>query len=86
MKNQKFSHKTPHLKGKQHQLDPNIELKHLVHHAAVQYVDRDNDGDVDVYDNPKKPVTDENPIADFGKASKELIKTGDELEILGELR
>jgi hypothetical protein len=74
MKNQKFSHKTPHLKGKQHQLDPNIELKHLVHHAAVQYVDRDNDGDVDVYDNPKKPVTDENPIADFGKASKELIK------------
>ena len=74
MKYPKFSHKTPHLKGKQHQLDPNLDLKQLVHHSTVQYVDRDNDGDVDVYDNPKKPTTDENPIADFGKASKQLIK------------
>ena len=74
MKYPKFSHKTPHLKGKQHQLDPNLDLKQLVHHSTVQYVDRDVDGDVDVYDNPKKPTTDENPIADFGKVSKELIK------------
>ena len=70
----KFSHKTPHLKGKQHQLDPNLDLKQLVHHATVQYVDRDADGDVDVYDNPKKPTPDENPVGDFGKVSKELIK------------
>jgi hypothetical protein len=73
MKNQKFSHKTPHLKGKQHQLDPNLDLKQLVHHAAVQYVDRDADGDVDVYDNPKKPTPDENPTADFATTSKKLI-------------
>ena len=73
MKYQKFSHKTPHLKGKQHQLDPNLDLKQLVHHATVQYVDRDNDGDVDVYDNPKKKIPDENPIADFGTVSKRLI-------------
>jgi hypothetical protein len=57
----KFSHKTPHLKGKKHQLDPNLDLKQLVHHATVQYVDRDVDGDVDVYDNPKKKVPDESP-------------------------
>ena len=69
----KFTHKTPHLKGKQHQLDPNIDLKQLVHHATVQYVDRDADGDVDVYDNPKKKTPDENPIKDFGTASKKLI-------------
>ena len=62
MKYQKFSHKTPHLKGKQHQLDPNLDLKQLVHHSTVQYVDRDADGDVDVYDNPKKKTPDENPI------------------------
>jgi len=73
MKNQKFSHKTPHLKGKQHQLDPNLDLKQLVHHATVQYVDRDADGDVDVYDNPKKPIPDENPIKDFDTVSKKLI-------------
>ena len=60
MKFSKFSHKTPHLKGKQHQLDPNLDLKQLVHHATVQYVDRDVDGDVDVYDNPKKKIPDEN--------------------------
>ena len=53
MKNQKFSHKTPHLKGKQHQLDPNLDLKQSVYHATVQYVDWDNDGDVDEYDKTK---------------------------------
>ena len=74
MKNQKFSHKTPHLKGKQHQLDPNLDLKQLVHHATVQYVDRDADGDVDVYDNPKRKTPDENPIdINVGALSKKLI-------------
>jgi hypothetical protein len=73
MKYPKFSHKTPHLKGKQHQLDPNLDLKQLVHHATVQYVDRDNDGDVDIYDNPKKKIPDENPIANFDTVSKRLI-------------
>jgi hypothetical protein len=74
MKFSNFSHKTPHLKGKQHQLDPNLDLKQLVHHATVQYVDRDVDGDVDVYDNPKKKTPDENPIGmDFGNLSKKLI-------------
>ena len=74
MKNQKFSHKTPHLKGKQHQLDPNLDLKQLVHHSTVQYVDRDVDGDVDVYDNPKKKTPDENPIdINVGALSKKLI-------------
>ena len=75
MKLQKFSHKTPHLKGKQHQLDPNLDLKQLVHHATVQYVDRDADGDVDVYDNPKKGIPDEN-VSSASKAqtySKKLI-------------
>jgi hypothetical protein len=70
-----FSHKTPHLKGKQHQLDPNLDLKQLVHHATVQYVDRDADGDVDVYDNPKKGIPDEN-VSSASKAqtySKKLI-------------
>lgn len=69
----KFTHKTSHLKKRQHQLDPNLDLKQLVHHAAVQYVDRDADGDVDVYDNPKKGIPDENPIKDFGAVSKKLI-------------
>jgi hypothetical protein len=74
MKNQKFSHKTPHLKGKQHQLDPNLDLKQLVHHSTVQYVDRDADGDVDVYDNPKKKTPDENPIdINVGAGSKKLL-------------
>ena len=74
MKFSNFSHKTPHLKGKQHQLDPNLDLKQLVHHATVQYVDRDVDGDVDVYDNPKKKTPDENPVGvDFGNLSKKLI-------------
>ena len=73
MKYPKFSHKTPHLKGKQHQLDPNLNLKQLIHHSTVQYVDRDSDGDVDVYDNSKKKTPDENPVADFATASKKLI-------------
>ena len=74
MKNPKFSHKTPHLKGKQHQLDPNLDLKQLVHHATVQYVDRDADGDVDVYDNPKKDTPDENPKnINVGALSKKLL-------------
>jgi hypothetical protein len=73
MKYSKFSHKTPHLKGKQHQLDPNLDLKQLVHHATVQYVDRDADGDVDVYDNPKKGIPDENPDKNFATTSKKLI-------------
>ena len=68
MKFSNFSHKTPHLKGKQHQLDPNLDLKQLVHHATVQYVDRDVD------DNPKKKTPDENPTGmDFGNLSKKLI-------------
>jgi hypothetical protein len=74
MKYEKFSHKTPHLKGKQHQLDPNLDLKQLVHHATVQYVDRDADGDVDDYDNPKKKTPDENPTGvDAQTLSKKLI-------------
>ena len=69
-----FSHKTPHLKGKQHQLDPNLDLKQLVHHATVQYVDRDVDGDVDVYDKPSKKTPDENPIdINVASTSKKLI-------------
>jgi hypothetical protein len=74
IKYSKFSHKTKHLKGIQHQLDPNLDLKQLVHHATMQYVDRDADGDVDVFDNPKKKTPDENPIANFATASKVLIK------------
>ena len=74
MKFTNFSHKTPHLKGKRHQLDPNLDLKQLVHHATVQYVDRDADGDVDVYDNPKKNTPDENPTnSNFSSSSKKLI-------------
>jgi len=72
----KFSHKTKHLSKSQHQLDPNLDLKQLVHHATVQYVDRDADGDVDIYDNPKKKIPDENvQSAPEGArvASKKLI-------------
>jgi hypothetical protein len=65
MKKQTFSHITPHLKGKQHQLDPNLDTKQLVKHATIQYVDWDNDGDVDEYDKKPKLVPDENPTADF---------------------
>ena len=73
MKDNKFSHKTPHLKGKQHQLDPNLDLKQSIHHATVQYVDWDNDGDVDEYDKKPKLVPDENPNANFATTSKKLI-------------
>ena len=73
MEYQKFSHKTPHLKGKQHQLDPNLDTKQLVKHATVQYVDWDNDGDVDEYDKKPKLVPDENPTGTFAKDSKKLI-------------
>jgi len=74
MKTAKFSHKTPHLKGKQHQLDPNLDLKQLVHHSAIEFVDRDADGDVDVFDNPKKKIPDENPKdINVGTGSKKLI-------------
>jgi hypothetical protein len=70
----KFTHKTPHLGKKQHQLDPNLDLKQLVHHATVQYVDRDVDGDVDIYDNPKQSTPDENPlVGDIQKTSKKLM-------------
>ena len=72
----KFSHKTKHLSKSKHQLDPNIDLKHLVHHATVQYVDRDADGDVDIYDNPNKKTPDENPLSGPVRAdvdSKKLI-------------
>ena len=70
----KFTHKTPHLGKKQHQLDPNLDMKQLVHHATVQYVDRDVDGDVDIYDNPKKATPDENPlVGDIQKTSKKLM-------------
>jgi hypothetical protein len=70
----KFSHKTPHLPKKQHQLDPNLDPKELVHHATVQYVDRDADGDVDVYDNPKRKTPDENPIdINVGMGSRKLL-------------
>jgi hypothetical protein len=64
-----FTHKTPHLKKLQHQLDPNLDLKQLVHHATVQYVDRDADGDVDVYDKPSKKTPDEN-VSSAVKASE----------------
>jgi len=73
MKYPKFSHKTPHLKGKQHQLDPNLDLKQSVHHATVQYVDWDVDGDVDEYDKKPKLVPDENPSKDFATTSKKLM-------------
>ena len=47
----------------------------MVHHATIQYVDRDNDGDVDIYDNPKKGIPDENVASaqNAEKLSKKLI-------------
>ena len=72
----KFTHKTKHLSKTQHQLDPNLDLKHLVHHTVHQYVDRDADGDIDVYDNPKKKTPDENVMSapdEAEKRSKKLI-------------
>jgi hypothetical protein len=78
---QKFTHKTPHLKGKKHQLDPNLDLKQLVHHATVQYVDRDADGDVDVYDNPKKKVPDESPGKEHIQKSTNILMKKEKGEI-----
>jgi len=72
MKTPKFSHLTPHLKRMQHQLDPNLDIKQSIKHATVQYVDWDNDGDVDEYDKKPKLVPDENPTADFATTSKKL--------------
>lgn len=60
LKFSKFSHVTKHFKKSEHQLDPNIDLKHLVHHSVKQYIDRDADGDVDIFDNLKKGIPDEN--------------------------
>lgn len=74
VKYSKFTHKTQHLKGKQHQLDPNVDLKQLVHHSMTQYVDRDADGDVDIYDKPSKKTPDENPAdINVATASKKLL-------------
>jgi len=74
MKKIKFSHKTPHLKGKQHPLDPNVDLKHIVHDTTVHYVDRDNDGDVDIYDNPNKKIPDELPPTSTAITKKMMSK------------
>ncbi len=72
LKFSKFTHKTKHLGKVVHQLDPNLDLKHLVHHASVQYLDKDADGDVDIFD--KMNIPDESPDKDFEKTSKKLIK------------
>ena len=48
----------------------------MVHHAVKQYVDRDADGDIDVYDNPGRKTPDENPVGapnQASDASKKLI-------------
>jgi hypothetical protein len=70
-----FSHSTKHLKKSQHQLDPNLQLKHLVHHSVKQYVDRDVDGDIDLYDDPNKKIPDENvqSASSAQSSSKKLI-------------
>jgi len=70
----KFTHKTPHLKGGQHVLDPNVDLKQLVHHATVQYLDRDADGDIDIYDASSKKTPDENVMSAPGEAQKRSLK------------
>jgi hypothetical protein len=70
----KFSHKTKHLPKSQHQLDPNLDIKQLVHHAVHQYVDRDADGDIDVYDKPSKKTPDENVMSAPGEAQKRSLK------------
>ena len=70
----KFSHKTKHLPKSQHQLDPNLDIKQLVHHAVHQYVDRDADGDIDVYDKPGKKTPDENVMSAPGEAQKRSLK------------
>jgi len=68
----KFAHKTKHLGKTTHQLDPNLDLKHLVHHASVEFLDKDADGDVDIFD--KLGIPDESPGKDYEKTSKQLIK------------
>jgi hypothetical protein len=80
IKYSKFSHKTPHLKKTQHQLDPNLDLKQLVHHSTVQYVDRDADGDVDVYDKPGKKIRDELPPTDTILTKRMMAKQRGEIE------
>ena len=70
----KFTHKTPHLKGSQHVLDPNVDLKQLVHHATVQYLDRDADGDIDIYDAVSRKTPDENVMSAPGEAQKRSLK------------
>jgi len=70
----KFSHKTKHLSKSQHQLDPNLDIKQLVHHAVHQYVDRDADGDIDVYDKPSKKTPDENVMSAPGGAQKRSLQ------------
>ena len=70
----KFTHKTPHLKGSQHVLDPNVDLKQLVHHATVQYLDRDADGDIDIYDAASRKTPDENVMSAPGEAQKRSLK------------
>ena len=68
----KFSHRTKHLGKITHQLDPNLDLKHLVHHASIEFLDKDADGDVDIFD--KMNIPDESPGKDYEKTSKQLIK------------
>ena len=70
----KFTHKTPHLKGGQHVLDPNVDLKQLVHHATIQYLDRDADGDIDIYDAAGRKTPDENVMSAPGEAQKRSLK------------
>ena len=70
----KFTHKTSHLKGSQHVLDPNVDLKQLVHHATVQYLDRDADGDIDIYDAASRKTPDENVMSAPGEAQKRSLK------------
>jgi hypothetical protein len=58
----KFTHKTSHLKGKQHQVGCKFRFEAISNITQqFSYVDRDADGDVDVYDNPKRGITDEKP-------------------------
>ena len=68
----KFTHTTKHLGKLYHQLDPNLDLKHLVHHSTIEYLDKDVDGDVDIFD--KMNIPDESPGKNFKKTSKQLIK------------
>lgn len=64
-----FSHATKHFVKSKHQLDPNLDLKHLVYHSTKQYVDRDADGDIDSCDRNKTP----DEATGLGNSSKKLI-------------